>query len=183
MKRLAIIKGKSQDELRRNKEKARNTMNQIKNARTSETAQATSAAKTMKATATAAGGLGTSTMRALSAPEDSPINFLLFGNPRKTGYGGMTSSLGNTSASSASSASVSVIGPLKLIIKRAQLTKFNISASSQTQEKPINVKEAQDAKGGLETKIKLLLEQRKPPVEDMPSLCEMYDEDLNFIGS
>lgn len=32
---------------------------------------------------------------------------------------------------------------------------------------------------GLQTKIKVLLEQRKPSTETLPSLCEMYDEDLN----
>jgi hypothetical protein len=95
----------------------------------------------------------------------------------------MTSSLGNTSLSSGSSNTVSVIGPLKMIIRHAQLTKFNISSSSQTQEKPINYKEdATEQKGGLETKIKVLLEQRKPPVEAMPSLCEMYDDDLNLVS-
>jgi hypothetical protein len=47
-----------------------------------------------------------------------------------------------------------------LIIKTAQLTKFNISASSQTNEKPVNKHEdpTENNKGGLETKIKVLLE-------------------------
>ena len=27
----------------------------------------------------------------------------------------------------------------------------------------------------------MLLDQRKPPTETMPSLCEMYDDDLNLI--
>jgi len=36
---------------------------------------------------------------------------------------------------------------------------------------------------GLQTKIKTLLDQRKPPTEAMPSLCEMYDDDLNLVDS
>ena len=60
---------------------------------------------------------------------------------------------------------------------------FNISASSQTQEKPINVEDdPTEQKNGLETKIKVLLEQRKPPTEAMASLNDMYDDDLNYIG-
>ena len=34
----------------------------------------------------------------------------------------------------------------------------------------------------LQTKIQLLLDQRKPPTEELPSLCQMYDDDLNPVG-
>lgn len=134
-------------------------------------------------TTTVGGGLGSSTMMALSTPDESPINLLLFGMQKKGGYGGMTSSLGNTSISSNSQSSFSVIQPLKMIIRTSQLTTFNISSSSQTQEKPINLEDdPTEAKSGLETKIKTLLEQRKPPTEAMISLNDMYDDDLNYIG-
>jgi hypothetical protein len=99
MKRLAVMKGRTQDELRRGKEKARKTMKQIKDARNADPNGSTQGKSKTSAT-----GLGSSTMAALQTPEDSPINLLLFGNTRKSAYGGMTSSLGNTSASSASSA-------------------------------------------------------------------------------
>lgn len=39
----------------------------------------------------------------------------------------------------------------------------------------------QDAQ--LQTKIQLLLDQRKPPNEEVPSLINLYDDDLNPIES
>ena len=33
----------------------------------------------------------------------------------------------------------------------------------------------------LQTKIQILLDQRKPPNEEVPSLCAYYDDDLNPI--
>lgn len=39
----------------------------------------------------------------------------------------------------------------------------------------------QDAQ--LQTKIQLLLDQRKPPNEEVPSLVSLYDDDLNPIES
>lgn len=40
-------------------------------------------------------------------------------------------------------------------------------------------KMSQDAQ--LQTKIQLLLDQRKPPNEEVPSLVGLYDDDLNPI--
>ena len=37
--------------------------------------------------------------------------------------------------------------------------------------------------GQLQTKIQLLLDQRKPPNEEVPSLINLYDDDLNPIES
>lgn len=37
--------------------------------------------------------------------------------------------------------------------------------------------------GNLKTKIKKLLDQRKPPTESLPSLCDQFDDDLNPIVS
>jgi len=34
----------------------------------------------------------------------------------------------------------------------------------------------------LQTKIQLLLDQRKPPNEEVPSLCALYDDDLNLAA-
>ena len=33
----------------------------------------------------------------------------------------------------------------------------------------------------LQTKIQLLLDQRKPPTEELPNLCQMYDDNLNAV--
>ncbi len=104
--RLAVMKGESQDELRRSKEKARKTMRQLKNTKKIE---GSSPERTMKATGTV-GGTG-------MINEENPINMLLFSNMKKTGMmnGLMTNSLGNTMNSNSNY--INVILPLKHIIK------------------------------------------------------------------
>lgn len=77
---------------------------------------------------------------------------------------------------------MNVILPLKHIIKTQQLTKFDIASENEQEKKPVNAEEDhKKANTGLQTKIKVLLDQRKPPTETMPSLCDMYDDDLNLI--
>jgi hypothetical protein len=171
--RLALIKGESQDELRRNKDRARKTMKQLKNTKTFE---GSSPERTMRGVATTTmGGAG-------GFNEDSPINLLLFSNMKKTAIGNMmTTSLSNTMGS-INSNYMNVILPLKNIIKTSQLTKFDIASENEQAKKPINAQEDhKKANSGLQTKIKVLLDQRKPPTETLPSLCEMYDDDLNLI--
>jgi len=73
--RLAIMKGKSYDELKRNKEKARKTMRQLKN--TKKIGEASSPDRTMKGTTTVGAGMS-------AINEDNPINMLLFSNMKKT---------------------------------------------------------------------------------------------------
>ena len=112
--------------------------------------------------------------------EENPINMLLFSNMKKTGLGMMTGSLGNTISSNSNY--MQVVLTLKQILKTCNLTKFDIASESEQQKKPINeIEDNTKANTGLQTKIKKLLDQRKPPTETLPSLCEMYDEDLNII--
>ena len=176
--RLAVMKGDSLDELRRSKEKARKTMKQLKNMKKlGESGAAGNASlspeRTVKATTTV-GGTGV-------INEDNPINMLLFSNMKKTALGGlMSSSLGNTMSSNTNY--MNVILPLKHILKNSQLTKFDIATENEQEKKPINAEEDNTkANSGLQTKIKTLLDQRKPPTETLPSLCEMYDDDLNLV--
>ena len=77
---------------------------------------------------------------------------------------------------------MSVTIPLKHMLKHCEFTTFNISAQNEQEKKPINAEEDNTkANDGLQTKIKKLLDQRKPPTESLPSICEQYDDDLNPI--
>lgn len=177
MTRLAIMKGQTQDELKRNKDKARKTMKQLNN--TKKVGDGTSSPER----GTKTGGGGFTTMGTGSIDEESPINMLLFGSMKKTGAlnGLLSSSLGNTMSSNSNY--VNVIVPLKHILKTCSITKFDIATENENEKKPINEEEdhKKASNGGLQTKIKKLLDQRKPPTETLPSLCEMYDDDLNLI--
>lgn len=71
--------------------------------------------------------------------------------------------------------------PLKMILEQRPLTKFEISGANVSSKMPVN--EVEDNilgdNQGLQAKIKSLLDQRKPPTEQLPSLCDLYDENLN----
>lgn len=107
MSRLAIIKGETNDELRRNKERARQTMKQLKNTKNIDSSSPERTIKAHSQTLMSMGG---------GLTEDSPINLLLFSGMKKSAiHGLMTSSLGNTISSNNSY--MNVILPLKNIIK------------------------------------------------------------------
>lgn len=168
--RLAIKKGETNDELRRNKDRAKKTMNEIKNSRKIDGADNT----LVKTGNTITAGHG------FTAAAASTL--LLGGNFKKNMMtGGMlSSSLGNTSSSTNNLSNQ--VKPLKYILTCAPITQFDISANSGQEKRPVNkeedlTKSDMDMKG----KIKKLLDQRKPPTEKMPSICEMYDDDLNYV--
>ncbi len=120
MSRLAIMHGKTNDEIKRNKEKARNTMKLLSSVKKvqSSTMSPERAGKT--------GGTATAS-NIFSTDEDNPINMLLFGNKMKSGT--MTSgmmSLGGTMSSNSNY--MSVIIPLKQMLKHCEFTTFDISA-------------------------------------------------------
>jgi hypothetical protein len=121
MSRLAIMHGKTNDEIKRNKEKARNTMKLLSSVKKvqSSTMSPERAGKTGGATATAS--------NIFSTGEDNPINMLLFGNKMKSGT--MTSgmmSLGGTMSSNSNY--MNVIIPLKQMLRYCEFTTFDISA-------------------------------------------------------
>ncbi len=78
---------------------------------------------------------------------------------------------------------MTVIIPLKQMLKHCDFTTFDISAQNQQEKRPINEEEdvTEGTSGNLQTKIKKLLDQRKPPTESLPSLCDQFDDDLNPI--
>jgi hypothetical protein len=123
MSRLAVMKGEANDELRRNKEKARKTMKQLKGMK--KIGEGTSPERT-KAVGftTTIGGSG-------AIDEESPINLLLFSNMKKSSglNGMMSSSLGNTMSSNSNY--MNVILPLKQILKTCALTKFDIATENE----------------------------------------------------
>jgi hypothetical protein len=138
MTRLAIMKGETLDELKRNKEKARKTMKQLNN--TKKVGDGTSPERGTKIgggagfTTTMGGGTGT-------IDEESPINMLLFGSMKKTNAmnGLLSSSLGNTMSSNSNY--MNVILPLKHILKTCSITKFDIANENENEKKPINAEE------------------------------------------
>lgn len=75
----------------------------------------------------------------------------------------------------------SVIEPLQRLARSLAFTKFNIrSTVVDKEEKPIN-KSEDKTQGTLEKSIKNLLGQRKKTNLGVPSIAEMYDDDLNLI--
>ena len=154
MTRLAVMKGQTQDELRRNKEKARKTMKQLNN--TKKVGDGTSPDRGTKA-----GGFTTTMGGSGTIDEESPINLLLFGSTMKRNSamnGLLSSSLGNTMSSNSNY--MNVIIPLKHILKSCSLTKFDIATENEHVKKPVNAEEDHKKvnNGGLQTKIKKLLD-------------------------
>ena len=173
--RLAVKKGETNDELRRNKDRAKKTMNQIKDSKKI----GGSSDKTMKNTlavtgATIAAGHGYNPAAAST--------LLLGGNVKNLTTGMLSSSLGNTNSSGSNMNNQ--IKPLKYLLTKAPICKFDISANSGNEKLPINkTEDPTKSDMNLKGKIKTLLDQRKPPTEKIPSLCEMYDDDLNLFTS
>ena len=75
------------------------------------------------------------------------------------------------------------------MIKNQPLLQYNISTLGADGRR-LYSEENTAAAGGigklsqeaqLQTKIQLLLDQRKPPNEEVPQLCNLYDDDLNPI--
>ncbi len=120
--------------------------------------------------------------------EGSPVDVLLFGQKQRMTY---SSSLGFTASSESSSGGALVVASLKHIIKVCNITTFNISTFAPDGSRLYTVENAANHGGmskipqdsQMQTKIQVLLDQRKPRTEDLPSLCSMYDQDLNAIES
>jgi len=124
MSRLAIMHGKTNDEIKRNKDKARNTMKLLGETKKVQTSSTLSPDRTAKG-----GTIGGTTSNFMNEDEN-PINMLLFGNKMsKSGTmmsGMMSQSLGATMNSNSNY--VNVIIPLKHMLKHCEFTTFNIAA-------------------------------------------------------
>ena len=185
IKRLAIKKGLNADEIRRLKEKARNTQKYIKQTKAVEStikppaktggamSGSVGLSGTMGVHATTRGGAGATAGFDQSLIGSNPF---LFQNLKR---GGALTSLSNTYSSNP--ALLNIIMPIRQIILDGKLTTFDIASESENDKKGVNEEENGKVQGGLREKIKNLLDQRKPPSEKLPSLVDQYDDDLNPI--
>ena len=85
---------------------------------------------------------------------------------------------------------------MRYILKNTPITRFEISYTNAdgTRKTDTQMEEQRaEAQGGKKkpslgakgksnaSKIQFLLDQRKPPVEKLPSLCGQYDDDLQLV--
>lgn len=179
---MATKKGQTLEELRRDKEKARKTMKQLNQSKVGEGKQGLGGGAT-----TVLSGAGKSIMSnsTMAFAEGSPVDVILFGFRNKNSN--MINSSFNASISTDSSnTNAHVVSALKHVIHNSPLVGFSI-ATVGPDGRRIYTNENLKTMGGfskaprdvaLQTKIQTLLDQRKPPTEELPSLCELYDEDL-----
>ena len=114
--------------------------------------------------------------------EGSPVDVLLFGFNKKNSLGAsLTAGYGQTASSNETSGGQygHVVAALRNLIKVLPFTAFSIATIGPDGQR-LYSKEAIKNAGGfanmnketlLQTKIQLLLDQRKPPTEELPSLC------------
>lgn len=122
----------------------------------------------------------------LAFVEGSPVDILLFGRRKSNSY---TTSFGQTGASDTNMGTAHVVEGLRNMIRSCNITTFAISTVGPDGSR-LYTEEKIKAMGGkakvpmetqLSTKIQVLLDQRKPPTEELPSLVEQYDDELNPI--
>ena len=91
----------------------------------------------------------------------------------------MSNSFGKTMSSSGNYQST--IAPLKMLLNQLPPPEFPIHG--HLRKKPINEVENSYQKSNvdLQKQIKSLLDQRKPPTEELVSLCDLYDDNLNLV--
>ena len=163
--KYAVKKGSSEDELRRVHNNAKKTMKVM--------GQFKQISDTMGPTGRVS---PTRTMddRSTFIHTSNPF---IFTNKKMSisGYSNMDSTALN------SNTFLNVIEPLKRLARSLEFTKFNIRSTVVDEEdKPIN--QLEDASHGtLEKSIKNLLGQRKKTNQGVPSVADMYDDDLNII--
>ena len=184
VRNLAIKKGETIEELRRDKEKARKTMKQLKNQKAGET----KAAGSGQATMTQAGlGKTSQSVASVAFAEGSPVEILLFGFKKQPNMIGTSFNASMSTENTSTNAHVPTA--LKYLIKNQLLVGYSI-ATIGPDGRRLYSSENLKAQGGvskvsqdvnLQTRIQVLLDQRKPPTEELPSLCDLYDDDLNPI--
>ena len=121
--------------------------------------------------------------------EGSPVEILLFGFKKNSGA--FATSFNASQGSESQSGNAHVVAALKHIIKFQNILQFKISTIGSDGRRLYSEENTKAAGGlgklsmeaGLQTKIQVLLDQRKPPNEEVPSLCDLYDDDLNPIES
>ena len=197
MSRSAMSKGQKADELRRLKEKSRKTQSLLSESKKVQSSAGggkasqtvtSSPDRSMKQNQTVMSGGGSTTDGRESTQSGIIIDLLLFGQSAAQKRGlGVTQSLGNTVSSGAGP--VNQVMPLKYILKTCPLTQFEISVTNadgtrrsdtqlaEQEEAAANGKKKGKSQLSVPTgksnamKIQFLLDQRKPPTEQLPSLC------------
>lgn len=119
--------------------------------------------------------------------EGSPVEVLLFGFKRRENA--FQTSFNASVSSDSFSSNAHVVQALRHVLKLQPLTRFNISTIGADGRRLYSDENTQAAGGMgkldqdslLQTKIQMLLDQRKPPNEEVPSLTGLYDDDLNPI--
>ena len=119
--------------------------------------------------------------------EGSAVDILLFGF--KKNDSAFATSFNASQSSDGISSNAHVVKALQHILKIQPIVNYSISTLG-TDGRRLYSEENVAAAGGLgkmsqdaqlQTKIQLLLDQRKPPNEEVPSLINLYDDDLNPI--
>ena len=135
--RLAITKGNTVEELRRNKEKARKTMRQLKASRAPPKSNmggagagtSTLAAAGQQSIAANSAAIGTKTMgqttSSVAFAEGSPVDILLFGFKRNAGA--FATSFNQSQGSDGQGENRHVVAALRHIIKNQNILSFEIS--------------------------------------------------------
>lgn len=122
--------------------------------------------------------------------DGSPVDVILFGF-RRGGGSFMTSfNASQGSGSDGQGGNFHVVQALRHIIKNQPLLSYSISTMGADGRRLYSEENTAAAGGigklsqeaGLQTKIQVLLDQRKPPNEQVPQLCGLYDDDLNPIA-
>jgi hypothetical protein len=109
--------GKTNDEIKRNKDKARGTMKLLGDTKKVQSSSSTISPERTKNSST------------LGGDDENPINMLLFGNKmnNKGGSTMMSLSLGGTMSSNSGNY-MSVIMPLKHMLKHCEFTRIDIAS-------------------------------------------------------
>ena len=165
LSKYAKRKGKFEDELRRARDNARKTM------------------KVMGEFKKVNGSVGPTGRRSPTRATDEKTTLIHTSNPfvftnKRLSFSGH-SSLDTTALNNP--VFRNIIEPLQRLAKSIAFTRFAIKSTvADKEQKPINQKD-DTTEGGVEKRIKILLGQRKKTTQGVPSIAEMYDEDLNMI--
>ena len=149
-----------------------------------EVSKAVGGEKGLEATQKATMGKTGATSTTQAFVEGSPIDILLFGFKNKKNI--MMTSFNQSASTDSTSGNAHVPEALKHLMKVLPITRFNISTIGPDGRRIYSEENAKNLGGpskmtqeqNLQTRIQVLLDQRKPPTEELPSLCALYDDEL-----
>ncbi len=167
LSKYANKKGKVEDELRRVRDNARKTM------------------KVMGSYKRVSSSIGATGRRSPTRTIDEKTTLIHTSNPfvftnkklSLSGHSSMdTTALNNPLFKN-------IIEPLQRLARSAAFTRFNIRSTVVDKgQRPLNQKDDTE-QGSIEKRITSLLGQRKKTTQGVPSIADMYDDDLNVIDN